>query len=1319
MHNLAPHFILEQFVRGQFNGRFQAATLFIDISGFTATSNIFMQQSMTGGEAMADVMQSIFDPLVEAVYAQGGFISGFAGDAFTAIFPRISGDSANFSIAPESLSSQPTTLRALAAGIAIQQIMQQRPTRQTVHGLFTFAIKIGLAVGEVEWGIIGEQEFEDMQHLGQLNHAYYFRGPAIDECGMGEQVAQKNDLIISEKLRQQLGTQVTVEVVVEDYWRVTAVHIPLPPPQPTYAVPIDHDLLTTFVPRSILQQPMRGEYRHVITLFLQLQDVESNAQLNAFVQNVYALQTRYGGYLNTVHFGDKGCNLLLFWGMPTSYENDIERVLGFVLQLREQTAVPFRAGISYRLMYAGFVGSSSLRQEYSCYGRGVNLASRLMTNAPWGQIWLDKNVAERASSAFIVEQQGRFTFKGFPEPLPVYALLNRRASTRVLYQGRMVARQRELARLAAWVHPVENGRFAGVLLIRGEAGIGKSRLISEFRTQINRGPAHDTSHWQWFTCQTDEILHQSFSPFRQLLREYFQQDATHTLAQNLTYFTNKFDDLLTSVPNSAKREELNQLRSCLQSLLDLPIHDPAYEQTSTDSRFINTLLALQMLLIAESQRQPLVLHIEDVHWLDQESWQFLKQFVQAAANYPIAILLTGRTDLIPPHFALDDVVSDIIDLNPLSKAGLAELAASTLGHAPTPELVQLLVERSDGNPFFAEQILLYLSEQNQLDQAVTPGRTTPLIPADVRAILVARLDRLSQDVKEVVQQAAVLGREFDVQLLATMLQRDKNLLAHIQDAERAAIWVAVSQLRYLFKHALLRDAAYDMQLHARRRELHLAAAQALEKLYTAEMATHLGELAYHYGQAGNWQKERHYAMQAGVQAAGVFAHTEAEHYLSRALDLTEPEDAETQYTLLLHLEGVHDIQGKRAEQETDLEALFALVARLQDDEKTAVAYGRQAHYANYTSKYPLAAEAAEKCVKLSKTEQTTATGYLAWGRAMWRQGHFQEAQDLIAEAWQRYKTLDDQEGLGITLNDAGIVAHRLGELGGSRACYKQALTIFRATGNRDRLARVLANTGNLHYMIGEYSQAFEYYQESLAIWQQHGNQQGMGVALLNLSVALRDMGDFMQAQWYVGRALSTSRQVEERTMEAAVLVNLTLLHHQLGEQETAVAYGLRAIAMLKEVKAPHFEAWAHTWLAHAFVALGRFDDATSHYHKALAIRRELKQETMHLEPTAGLARIALAQQNASQIREYSEAIWQATQKDPNLPDTHERIRVYLTGFRCFQAVEDGRAAELLAAGHKLLMKMANLITRDEQRQSFLDAIPAHREMLTIWNDTAD
>lgn len=1298
MKNLVPQFIIEQFIQGHFHGRFHAATLFVDISGFTAITNVFMRQGKEGGEAMADMMQAVFDPLVQAVYTQGGFITGFAGDAFTAVFPT------------DTPREPHAFYRVLTAAVTMQQYLRDNPTQQTSYGDFHFSIKIGLAEGSVEWGIVGEHDFEDMAHLGEFTHAFYFRGTAIDGCAEAEQQAVPGEILLAHHLYLELVNHVRA-VGRGKFWQVTAVTVPLSPPQRTYTLPFDQELLTTFIPEIILQQQARGEFRHVTTLFLNLRDIYTNEQLAPFIQTIFKLIKIYGGYLNTINFGDKGCTLLLFWGMPVSYENDIERTLNFVQALVQQTQVVFRAGITYRLMYAGFVGASQKRQEYSCYGRGINLAARLMEAAPWGEIWVDHALVQRGQQLFSFMPQGPISLKGFAEPQPVYVFSGSREEAHFHFRGRMVGRQRELARMAKFAHPLQNGRFAGLLIIQGEAGIGKSRLVNAFqRSNIWRQYSPPP---QWFHSHADEILRQAFNPFRTFLKRYFQQSATVSAAVNKERFRRKLYQLIRH-SSEPWQQNLVRVRPFLGMLIDLQWDDQDYTHIEGKARFDNVVMALQTLLQAESLRQPVILHIEDTHWLDGASWECLRQLSHTLANYPVGIILTARdsqTDTLTQF----SVPITTINLTSLGEAGLAELAANLLGHPPSPRMVRLLVERSDGNPFFAEQILLYLREQEPPLSDVDPGLTAMLLPLDVRAILIARIDQLAQSVKEVVQRAAILGREFDVQVLSYLLHDMPNVHEKVLDAERASIWVAVNQLRYLFKHALLRDAAYDMQLQGRRRELHRLTAAVLEQIYTHELPSHYGELVYHYGQAQMEHEERHYAMLAAQQAIVNYAHEEALRYLNRALALTPTTDTRTQFALLLQREEVYHLQGKRDLQEIDLCQLSDLATEGSASQKGA-ALVRRARYADVISDYPASAAAAQAAIQVAaadKDQMVAANGRLHLGIALWRQGHYPEAVVQLNQALVCFQELEDQRDAATTRNFLGIIAYERGEYELSKANYQELLAIRRAAGDRVGEASTLSNLGAIANFQGDFTQAQTYFQQALTIRRETGHRQGEGALLLNLGVTKRNMGEYTAAQTYLEQSLPISREVGERTMESVVLMNLALLYHQMGAQETSVTYGHQALTMMRTLNGPLFYSATLTWLAHALTALDQFNEARQHYEEAITIRRMIGQTHIIIEPLAGLARIALAIGDDTQAYEYGKEMRRLLKRNPNLHGTEEPFRIYLTCYHGLHIGHDARAQQVLQVSYKLLQQRATTYTNENQRTTFLQ-ISAHQDLIQTW-----
>jgi class 3 adenylate cyclase len=374
VQNLVPQFILEKYIQRQMSGHFAGVSLFADISGFTTVTNALMQHGYEAAETMADIMSAIFGPLVQYVHAYGGFIATFAGDAFTALFP-IAEDGDNY-------------MQALAAASSIQQYMAANPTRVTPYGNFPFTIKLGLGDGEVEWGILLPKDSGVSLEDTAVKAAYFFSGPAVEAAAIAEHHAQSGNLILTPTVYERVQSFIKVVPIGggdERHSRLlSADGLPSRLPAALSSLRVISEQIAceqAFIPTNILERTTNGDFRHVVSVFLKLMGIETGQDLALFMQSVFALQEQFGGYLNLVDFGDKGCNILLCWGMPASFENDIERALDFVLELGNHTPGTFRAGITYRPMYAGLAGSSD-RGEFTCYGDGINLAARLMIAAP-------------------------------------------------------------------------------------------------------------------------------------------------------------------------------------------------------------------------------------------------------------------------------------------------------------------------------------------------------------------------------------------------------------------------------------------------------------------------------------------------------------------------------------------------------------------------------------------------------------------------------------------------------------------------------------------------------------------------------------------------------------------------------------------------------------------------------------------------------------------------------------------------------------------------------------------------------------------------
>jgi predicted ATPase len=301
------------------------------------------------------------------------------------------------------------------------------------------------------------------------------------------------------------------------------------------------------------------------------------------------------------------------------------------------------------------------------------------------------------------------------------------------------------------------------MMIVGEAGIGKSRLLHEFlqnSTVMKEHPALIA------LCQTDQVLRGSFNPFRYWLKRYFGVSETQVESRNKRSFNQTLDNLIEQVQDPALRAELDRTRSFLAALVNLFWSDSLYEQLDPKGRFENTITALITLLKAESLRQPIIIHLEDIQWLDEESKMVFSQLNRVitsdqSAAFPIAVIATSRqADLESPLGA--DVPIEYLHLDPLSSNEIIELTEALLEAPVEKELLEYFSSLSEGNPFYAEQILYYLKEEDLLDQQqnrwkLKPTRITAT-PTDVRALLLSRIDQFPSDVKEIMLTASVLGR---------------------------------------------------------------------------------------------------------------------------------------------------------------------------------------------------------------------------------------------------------------------------------------------------------------------------------------------------------------------------------------------------------------------------------------------------------------------------------------------------------------------------------------------------------------------------------
>ena len=567
LHNLIPHFIHDRLKEKQLSGKLEAVTLFMDISGSTALTQTMMVHGKRGAELLSTILNRVFEPVILAVYAHGGFITGFAGDAFTAVFPMTQAD---------------VPLQAIRAADEIRQAIAYQSNQTTPLGRFYLEGRVGMSVGVVEWGIVGPGS-----QMG-----YFFRGAAIEGCGKAETLAAGGQVVVDARLGTLLESQGMRLIPHRDgYSRLAepaqekTQPIRNRKPTPRLAAQEPQFAARFFQPR-LFENPLLGEFRNAAIVFINFESHLRFKTLKRFVTQAILDADRFEGHCSEIDFADKGGVLLFYFGAPVGHEDDVKRALNFILTFRERLAtekltdLKWRSGITYGPVYAGLTGTS-FRGKYSLLGLTVNFAARLMDQAAWGKVYVSEIVSQEKE--FLFRLAGNFAYKGFSNLVPTYLFLGARPTFEKVFMLTMVGREAELQALLEAAAPIFEGQFAGAAIIYGEPGMGKSRLTHALRQAL---PGRAT----WLTAQNDHVLRQPFNPFVHLLKQYFRQLPDGTFASNRTAFELQLNQLVGQLQERAQQNPRSSHATSMSLLATTLLQKKTFLGTLVGLRWTATLI---------------------------------------------------------------------------------------------------------------------------------------------------------------------------------------------------------------------------------------------------------------------------------------------------------------------------------------------------------------------------------------------------------------------------------------------------------------------------------------------------------------------------------------------------------------------------------------------------------------------------------------------------------------------------------------------------------------------------------------------------------
>jgi DNA-binding SARP family transcriptional activator/predicted ATPase len=890
------------------------------------------------------------------------------------------------------------------------------------------------------------------------------------------------------------------------------------------------------------------------------------------------------------------------------------------------------------------------------------------------------------------------------------AVIDRSQQVKRKLSAILVGRDTEMARLREVIRPIlHEKRNGGLITITGEAGIGKSYLVEQLRNEMQ--------HVAWFDCATDEASAQAFLPFRTWLYDYFGQHQGASTQENLQAFGARFDDIVQAAPDHDVAAELDRLFSLLAALVDIVLPDTLYARLRPEQRRENFQQAIKALIKAESVLQPVIMHIEDGHWLDADSVELIESLLRNTGDFPFVVIVTARPNTFTPPLLLDAPLH-MIRLEPLSAESIAQLATAYLGQQPDATVVDWLQRRGAGNPFFTEQLLRYLDDYGLIanGKLLHSGATLAdsRLPLDVHNVLAARLNHLEPQLREVVAQAAVLGREFSLPVLRQLVDDNDLLQRSLTACETAAIWQSVSTDRYAFNHALLHDTAYDIQFEVERRDLHGEAARAVAAVATTEQPQY-ATIARHLDEAVEPLRAASYYLKAGDEARSNYFIREAHNYYSRGLRLAETD--EQRLALCLGREQVNHWLGNREQQKEDLRQLVGLTADSADKHLLADITLRRATYALATTAYDQAIQHAQRATALAAAipdRLLEAQAYRRWGRAQWQKGQAKSAEPLLKRALRLAQAAEDSAEEALCLFDLGTVAYYTGRYDLARSQYQAAIILFEQYDDRHNVIRTIDALGQVAIAEHDYEGSIGHYEQALALsrtvawtyYEAHG--------LAHLGHSYFELGDYNASRNYHLQAIPLAHALGERNIEAISCDTIGLTYQFEGVLSAAKEYFERALTIHEAINSPRGKAFVQTHLGLLLANQEEIEQAGIYLYDALAQRSNSGTRQDSVDTEAALAWLDMARGDVEfaveRVRELVAHLSEHGISGIELP-----LQVY---WQCYSILRmagvDDEAHTVLRTAHQLLQADADRISDQSLLQGFLQKVPYNRQILSAF-----
>lgn len=869
--------------------RAQGSVLFADISGFTPLTDALTRAlgQARGAEEVVATLDRVYEALLSEVHQFGGSVISFSGDGVICYF-----DGSDVRC-------------AVAAACGMQEAIKQFTSVPVPQGgSVAITAKVAVASGSIRRFQVGNPSIQLLDTVA---------GSPVDRLAEAAKLTHKGEVVCDEPTLQALSATADLQE-----WRagdlgryavLSGLHeaVPAAPTIFPDADALSDDqvrpwlLATVYNRLSSGQGDFLAELRYTAPVFLSFGGIDyeeddlAGEKLDSFVCWVQQVVTRYEGTLIDLTMGDKGSYMYMVFGAPVAHDDDAGRALAAALDLRRlpeelKFITSIRIGISQGRMRAGAYGSTQ-RHTYGVLGDEVNVAARLMERALPGQTLVTERIAHAVGERYRFAPMGTVLIKGKQETVNVFQLMEKGGrSLQGSARKTMVGRAAERALLSEKLNALYQHKSRHVVVIEGEAGIGKTRILEDLRQEaqtlsatilVGMGNAIEksTPYYAWRPV------------FSQVLK------VDNLIDSRTVDIAGVISALESGVP-----AEYHHLLPLLDAVL--PFDLPDNELTAQMSGLVrseNTHLLLEQILQKLARDTTLVLEMEDAHWFDSASWSLARRI--ASAGFPALLVIATRplVEPFPTEYLniLGEPETTRLTLTPMPLDEVHTLVSQRLGVKRVPAVMSKLIsEKAEGNPFFAEELayslrdaglILIEGDECRIAPNVNLGAVT--LPDAVQDLVTSRIDRLSPVQQLTMKVASVIGRIFAYRILHDsypILEERNGLGGHLDNLTLLNLTTLETldpELAYAFKHVITQEVSYSLMLFSQRRELHRKVAEWYEKNQSDNLSTYYALLAHHWLNAEQPLQALDYLEKAGELALRNFVNEEAVAFFEQALSL--------------------------------------------------------------------------------------------------------------------------------------------------------------------------------------------------------------------------------------------------------------------------------------------------------------------------------------------------------------------------------------------------------------------------------------------------